>query len=66
MLHDFNPFRASRPRRLEPRVKVPWDEKTSPGPVPGPIEFEVPWDEAAARLIPGLRIPGGKRRKPER
>jgi hypothetical protein len=67
MLHDFNPIHAGRPGPPEPRVKIPWDEKTSPGPVPGPVEIKVPWDEAAARLIPNLRIPkGGKRDKPKR
>jgi hypothetical protein len=49
------------------RVKVPWDEKVRPGPVPGPVEITVPWDEAAARLI-GIPLPprGGKRGKPKR
>ncbi|HYH78506.1 MAG TPA: hypothetical protein VEX86_01875 [Longimicrobium sp.] len=37
--------------RKKPGIDIPWDEKTSPGPVPGPAKLTVPWDEAAAKLI---------------
>lgn len=49
-----------------PRVKVPWDEKVRPGPVPGPVEITVPWDEAAAGLIRPRLPNGGKRGKSSR
>ncbi len=49
------------------KLDIPWNEKTSPGPVPGPIKLTVPWDEAAAKLIPGLELPkSAKREKPGR
>ena len=51
--------------RERKKFRVPWDEKTSPGPVPERVKLDIPWDEAVPEIL-YPPIPGGEKRKSKR
>lgn len=43
------------------KFRMPWDEKTTPGPVPERVKLKAPWDESVGEIILTPPLPNGEK-----